>query len=127
MKIATQFSQDILVDESKTAKALGSGTLEVFATPAMIALMENTCMQCVAPFLEEGQATVGTLLNVKHLAASPLDAPIHCECELVEVDKKRLVFSVQAFDNVGLIGEGVHERFVIQVDKFMQKALEKLN
>lgn len=127
MEIGSQFLQDLIVEEQHTAKAMGSGTLAVFASPAMIALMENTCMQCVAPYLEEGQATVGTLLNVKHVAASPLGASIRCSCELIEVDRKRLVFSVQAFDNAGLIGEGVHERYIIQADRFMQKALEKLN
>lgn len=112
---------EITVDEPRLACSMKSGTLPVFATPAMIALMEETAMESVAPFLEEGTATVGTKLDVQHLSASPLGAVIRCESRLTEVDNRRLVFSVKARDNAGLIGEGTHERFIIAIEKFMAK------
>ena len=119
--------QTITVAEQQTAKHLGSGELAVFATPCMIALMENTAYKSVQPCLEPGQGTVGTLLNVKHLAATPVGMEVRCETKLIEVDRKRLVFEVKAFDACGLIGEGVHERFIVDNQRFMQKAESKLN
>ena len=119
--------QTIVVAEQQTAKHLGSGELAVFATPCMIALMENTAYRSVQPCLEPGQGTVGTLLNVKHLAATPVGMEVRCETKLIEVDRKRLVFEVKAFDACGLIGEGVHERFIVDNQRFMQKAQSKLN
>lgn len=117
--------QEIVVTEANTAKALGSGTLEVFGTPAMIALMEFTALSSVAPYLEEGAGTVGTLLNVTHDAPTPLGMTVWCESELKEVDRRRLVFHVAAFDAAGKIGEGTHERFIIDNEKFQMKANKK--
>ena len=119
--------QTIVVTEQQTAKHLGSGELAVFATPCMIALMENTAYRSVQPQLEPGQGTVGTLLNVKHLAATPVGMEVRCETKLIEIDRKRLVFEVKAFDACGLIGEGMHERFIVDNQRFMQKAESKLN
>lgn len=119
--------QTITVTEDKTAAVLGSGTLPVFATPAMIALMENTASSSVAGELEDGQGTVGTLIDVKHVAATPVGMEVTCETKLVEVDRKRLVFEVKAYDAAGVIGEGTHERFVIDNEKFMAKAESKKN
>ena len=119
--------QTIVVAEQQTAKHLGSGELAVFATPCMIALMENTAYRSVQPCLEPGQGTVGTLLNVKHLAATPVGMEVRCETKLIEIDRKRLVFEVKAFDACGLIGEGLHERFIVDNQRFMQKAGGKLN
>ena len=127
MKTGIRGEQMIIVTEQQTAKYLGSGELAVFATPCMIALMENTAYKSVQPFLDPGQGTVGTLLNVKHLAATPVGMEVRCETRLIEIDRKRLVFEVKAFDACGLIGEGTHERFVIDNQKFMQKANGKLN
>lgn len=118
--------EEITVNENNTAEALGSGSLTVFATPAMIALMEKTARLSVAPYLEEGQSTVGTLVNVKHLSASPVGMAITCKTELVDIDRRRLVFHVECYDTVGLIGEGDHERFIIDEAKFMAKADGKL-
>ena len=101
--------------------------LEVFATPMMIALMEKTACESVAPYLEKGSGTVGTELNVKHVAATPIGMQVTCETELVEVDGRRLVFHVKASDEAGLIGEGTHERFIINNEKFQSKANGKLN
>ena len=118
--------QTIVVAEQQTAKHLGSGELAVFATPCMIALMENTAYKSVQPFLEPGQGTVGTLLNVKHLAATPVGMEVRCETKLTAIDRRRLVFEVKAYDACGLIGEGTHERFIIDNQRFMQKASDKL-
>ncbi|MBR1849762.1 MAG: thioesterase family protein [Bacteroidales bacterium] len=116
---------ETIVDERTTAAAVGSGLVEVFATPMMVALMERTCHTSVAPFLDEGQTTVGTLVAMSHTAATPKGMKVWCESELTEVDGRRLVFAVSAHDECGLIGEGRHERFVVNKDKFQQKAESK--
>ena len=118
-------SLECIVTEEKTAKRMGSGELDVYATPAMIALMEETAYKSVSAELEEGMGSVGTLMNVKHVAASPVGMKIVCKSELIEVDGRKLVFHVEAFDEEGLIGEGVHERFIIQNEKFQKKADSK--
>ncbi len=117
--------QVLTVDRTNTADAYKSGELTVFATPAMIALMEYTASQSVAKELADGQSTVGTLVNVKHLAATPVGMEITCISELVEIDRRRLVFRVQASDARGVIGEGVHERFIIEKDRFLEKTYGK--
>lgn len=115
------------VTKENTAAALGSGTLDVFATPAMTALMEETCMKSVQAELDEGCGTVGTGLNITHVSATPVGMRVHCVSKLVEVDGRRLVFDVQAFDECGLIGQGTHERFIIGNEKFFAKAQRKLD
>ena len=118
-------TKTVTVNEANTAKTMGSGTLDVFATPALIALMEETCWRSVADQLEDGCGTVGTLLEIKHTAPTPVGMDVTCESELTEVDGRRLVFTVQAHDAKGLVGEGRHERFVIQNEKFQAKANAK--
>lgn len=114
-----------IVNDKNTAEVYGSGDLPVYATPAMIGLMEYTASHSVAPHLPAEQTTVGTVVNVKHLAATPLGMKITCESELVEIDRRRLVFNVKAFDECGIIGEGIHERFIIDREKFMAKTNSK--
>ena len=114
-------SETLLVEHKDTAAVYGSGALEVFATPAMIALMEKTCLESVANKIGEGNTTVGIAVNIKHLKASPVGATICCEAELVEVDRRRLVFKVKCFEGDTLVGEGIHERFVVDSEKFMSK------
>lgn len=118
--------QEVMVTEENTAEAMGSGLLEVFATPAMIALMEKTAWMSVHPYMNDGEGTVGTSLNVKHMAATPMGMMVRCESELVAADGKRLLFHVEAFDENGKIGEGEHERFVVNNLKFLEKTLKKL-
>jgi fluoroacetyl-CoA thioesterase len=118
---------ETVVDHSNTAKFLGSGELEVFATPAMIALMEQTCQQSVAGELEPGQGTVGTHLDISHDSATPLGMKVHVDSVLTEVDGRRLVFEVKAYDECGLIGQGKHERFIIFSEKFLAKTNAKLS
>ena len=118
-------TQTITVTEELTAQALGSGGLPVYATPAMIALMENTASRSVAKELAEGQGTVGTLIQVSHVSATPVGMEVTCETKLTEVDRKRLVFEVKAYDAAGLIGEGIHERFIIENERFLSRAENK--
>ena len=116
---------EIVVTEDRTAKAMGSGELLVFATPAMIALVEETCWKSVADELESGQGTVGTMLDVRHVSATPVGMKVWCESELVGVDGRKLTFSVKVFDEAGLVGEGTHERFIIDNKRFLEKAAAK--
>ncbi|MFR1518401.1 MAG: thioesterase family protein [Clostridia bacterium] len=113
--------QILTVDRTNTADAYGSGELPVFATPAMIALMEYTASQSVAEKLADGQSTVGTRVDVRHVAATPVGMQVTCVSELAEIDRNRLVFRVKALDACGVIGEGIHERFIIEKEKFLQK------
>ena len=110
-----------IVTPEMSAARVGSGLVDVFATPMLVALVEQTCYESVLPQLEEGQGTVGTLVNVSHVSATPVGRRVWCESELVEVDRRRLVFKVKAYDECGLIGEGTHERFIIDTAKFMDK------
>lgn len=109
------------VGDGNTAVGMGSGDLPVFATPAMAALMENAAMMAVAGHLPAGSTTVGTEIGVSHVKASPVGARITASAELVEVDGRRLVFAVRAWDERGTIGEGSHTRFVVDRDRFMSK------
>ena len=114
--------QTVTVNEENTARRMGSGTLDVFATPALIALMEETCWRSVADELDAGCGSVGTLLEIRHTAPTPVGMEVTCESELVEADGRRLVFQVVASDAGGVVGEGRHERFVVQNEKFQTKA-----
>lgn len=111
----------VVVTEN-TAAAVGAGGVEVFATPMMIALMENAAWRAVADHLDEGFVTVGTLVNVRHLAATPLGQQVRASAELIEIDRRRLVFRVEAYDEQQKIGEGIHERFIVQLQRFLQKS-----
>ena len=125
IEIGIKGRKEYVVTPELTAAAVGSGLLEVYGTPYMIALMEETCHTSVGEFLEEGQGTVGISLNVKHTAATPVGMKVWCESELVEVDGKRLVFKVQTFDEAGPIGEGEHQRFIIDNTRFLEKTNAK--
>lgn len=119
--------KEITVTKELTAISVGSGDLEVYATPAMIALMEGTASESVKSELEEGQGSVGTGISIKHLVATPVGMRVRCESELVEVDGRRLVFNISAFDEKDKIGEGTHERFIISNEKFQNKTNSKLD
>ena len=109
------------VVHENTAAYVGAGGVEVFATPMMIGLMENAAWQAVANRLEAGYVTVGTLVNVRHLAATPLGQKVRATAELVEIDGRRLVFRVEAYDEQQKIGEGFHERFIVNLERFLKK------
>ena len=117
--------EDVVVQEN-TAISAGSGTLPVFATPFMCALMEKAAWMAIAPALEEGDSSVGTKLSISHLSASPVGLKVWAESEVTAVDGKRIEFKVTAGDEKGMIGEGTHERFIITNDRFLAKAVRKL-
>ena len=127
MEIGAKFKVTIKVTDKDTAKAHGSGTLAVLATPRMIALMEESAYKCIEAYLEEGQSSVGTYLDVKHLSATPVGMDVYAESEIIDLDGRRVVFSVKAYDEKGLIGEGKHERFIVFSEKFVNKTYQKLD
>ncbi|WP_209342354.1 thioesterase family protein [Flavonifractor sp. AGMB03687] len=116
---------ETMVTPENTAAAVGSGLVPVFATPAMIALMENAAVNAVQEALEEGQGTVGILLNVSHDAATPVGMKVWAEAEVTAVEGRKLTYTVTAFDEAGPIGKGEHQRFIIQADRFLAKAQAK--
>lgn len=126
METGIKHVERLTVTDEFTARAAGSGTLQVFSTPSMIALIEKACYTSVQPMLEEGTTTVGTKLDVEHVAATPVGMTVEAECELVEVDGRRLVFNVEARDGRGVIGRGTHERFIIKTASFVAKTYAKL-
>lgn len=119
--------EELMVCDENSALAMGSGTLKVFATPSMAALMELTAWKSVAPYLEEGQCTVGTKLNLNHTASTPIGMKVFCESELVDVEGRKLVFKIIVKDECGVIGDSEHERFIVEDVKFQNKTDAKLN
>ena len=116
----------LTVDESNTAERIGSGTLKVFATPAMIALIEGCCAESVEELLDDGITSVGTAISVEHLAASPVGAEITCRSKLLSFDGRKLEFSCEVWDDKELIGKAEHTRFTVKADRFLNKAYDKL-
>ncbi len=104
-----------------TAASVGAGGVKVFGTPMMIALMENASWHTVANDLDEGYVTVGTIVNVRHLAATPLGQHVRATAELIEIDGRRLVFKVEAYDEKQKIGEGQHERAIVNLERFLSR------
>ena len=125
MELGIKGAAETVVVYENTAAAVGSGALEVFSTPSMIALMEKASRELVQPYLEERQSTVGTRLEVSHVAASPIGSHIRAESTLVEIDRRMLTFEVKAYADGELIGEGRHQRCIIYAERFMEKALAK--
>lgn len=117
---------NIIVQESETARASGGETLPaVLSTPRMIGYLERTAHLGVLPYLKEGQTTVGTVVNVKHLAATPVGMAVRFRAELTALDGRRLTFKVEAWDAVEKIAEGEHERFIIDTARFDKRLAEK--
>ncbi len=114
------------VEEPQTALAMGSGTLPVLATPAVAAGMEQAACQLLQPYLEEGITTVGTMLSLSHVSASPVGADISAKAVLTGMDGRKYSFALAAYDNAGLIAEGKHERFAVKADSFVRKTENKL-
>ena len=113
------------VTEDNTALRYGSGLVPVFATPAMIGLMEGAAAAGVEDPLEEGTTTVGSRIDTSHLAATPVGMTVRAEAELTKVEGRRLFFAVKAWDDCELIGQGSHERWIVKKEKFVEKALAK--
>ncbi|MEI6822561.1 MAG: thioesterase family protein [Bacteroidota bacterium] len=112
---------EIVVSKELTAAKYGSGLIEVFATPAMISIMESTAHTSVQKYLPEGFITLGIEVNIKHLKATPVGMKVTCESKLINVDGRKLTFEVNASDEKGLIGTGLHVRFIVETKKFMDK------
>ena len=115
------FTSETVVSLSNCAVTMGSGDLEVFATPAMVALMENAAMNAVAEALPEGSTTVGSEMNTTHIKPSGIGTEVSATAVLTSVEGRKLTFKVSAVDQVGTIGEGVHVRYVVDREKFMSK------
>ncbi len=127
LEVGIKGQRETIVAKENTAAGIGSGSLEVFSTPIMILLMEESCFMSVADKLDEGFTTVGISVNVKHLSATPLGMKIVVKSELTKVDGRALTFKVEAYDEKGLIGEGIHERFIVNNEKFQTKTDGKLD
>jgi fluoroacetyl-CoA thioesterase len=127
MEVGILGSMEIEVDEEKSAEKMGSGNLPVFATPAMIALIEETAWKSVEEHLQKGQSTVGTNLEISHLSATPLGMNVLCQTKLIEVDGRKLVFEAKVYDKEALIGKGKHERYIIDTEKFMENTKNKFS
>lgn len=115
----------VTVTESNIAKTMKSGSLEVFATPAMCALMEEAAQAAVQPHLEEGEGTVGISLSISHDAPSPMGSTIIAKATVTAVEGRKITFNIEASDGVGIIGKGTHERFIINNEKFMAKVVTR--
>ncbi len=116
--------ESVVVDESKTAAAYGSGDMDVYATPAMIALMEQTCMNLAAGHLPETHSTVGTSVDIKHIKATPLNQSVTCKATLEKSEGPRLTFVVEAYDEDDKIGFGTHKRFVVEKETFLKNIVK---
>ncbi len=108
-----------------TAIEVGSGSVPVFATPMLVAIMENAAINAITEHLPQGTSSVGTRVDCRHLAATPIGMKVTARAELVEVDRKRLLFKIEAFDEEEKVGEGQHERFLIDLEKFLGRGEEK--
>ena len=129
MEIGTKGTRELTVTEDLLARKVGSGLVAVYATPMMIAGIEGTAAESVAPMLEPGKTTVGIQMNVSHVAATPCGMQVRFETELTEIapNGKILTFAVRAYDEAGLIGEGVHQRAIVDKERFEAKCQAKLN
>jgi len=116
---------ETVVTENDTADSFGSGGIKVLATPMMIGLMENAAHSAVDLHLPEGYATVGTRIDVRHIAATPVGMKVYATAQLTGIEGRKLQFKVEAYDEKEKIGEGSHERFIINVERFMERTASK--
>ena len=114
------------VEREDTALEVGSGSLLVYATPCMVALMEGAACEAIAEAMGENQTTVGTMLNIEHISATPVGLDVRAEAEVTAVEGKVITFSIKAFDEAGEIGRGTHKRVIVGSQKFLEKTYSKL-
>ena len=124
IKTGLKGSKEILVSEEHGTRHMAAGE-NVLATPMMIWLMEEACHYTVAPYLKENQQTVGTMICARHLAATPIGMKVRAEAEVVEVDRRRLKFKLEVYDEREKVGEGEHERFIVDLDRFVEGLKKK--
>ena len=115
-----------LAEREDTALEVGSGSLLVYATPCMVALMEGAACEAIQEALSDSQTTVGTELNIQHISATPVGLEVRAEAEVIAVDGKVITFQVKAFDEAGEIGNGIHKRVIVNTQKFLEKTYDKL-
>lgn len=127
IKIGTQRTKQITVSEKELACTVGSGIVEVYATPMMIALMENVAASCLNEFLEDGETSVGVAIKATHEAATPCGMLVKATANIIAVDRKKVTFSIIAEDEVDCIGKAIHERFIVKKDAFESRAKTKAN
>ena len=128
MEITVGMKEEVstLAEREDTAKEVGSGDLLVYATPCMVALMEGAACEAIAGAIPDTQTTVGTMLNIEHISATPVGLEVRAEAEVTAVEGKVITFSVTAFDEAGEIGKGTHKRVIVNSQKFLEKAYNKL-
>ena len=117
---------ETIVEQEDTAKVVGSGDLLVYATPCMVALMEGAACESIAPFLAEGESSVGISMNVTHSSATPVGMEVRAESEVTAVEGRKVSFQIIAYDEAGEIGRAEHERFIVKAERFLEKTYDKL-
>ena len=127
LQIGVKNISELTVMENHTAKFVQSGGTNVLATPILINLMEKCAWQCVLPDMAENEDTVGIFIEVKHIAPTPIGMTVQCVCELIAIHNRELIFQIEVFDEVEKIAQATHKRFIVQSDKFQNKADKKLN
>ena len=126
IEIGTKGFAEALVEQEDTAKIVGSGDLLVYATPCMVALMEGAACESIAPFLAQGESSVGTMMQVHHTSATPVGMEVRAESEVTAVEGRKVTFTIHAYDEAGEIGNAIHERAIIKTDRFLEKTYDKL-
>ena len=127
LRAGLTFEKTLIVDESHTARHLAGKGIRVFSTPEMVRLMEECALEGVLPYLQPNQNTVGTRVEMRHLAATPMGMRVTARCTLMEIDRRRLVFKVEVHDEIEKVGEGLNERFIVDREKHEQRIEEKLS
>ena len=126
LQVGLKGKVNTIVEREDTAQEVGSGSLLVYATPCMVALMEGAACEAIAEAIPDSKTSVGIELNISHVSATPVGLDVYAEAELIAIDKSILTFKVSAFDEAGLIGEGTHKRALVTIQKFLEKTYEKL-
>ena len=126
IEVGIQGLAEALVEQADTAKEVGSGDLLVYASPCMVALMEGAAWESIAPYLAEGESSVGTKMDVTHLSATPVGMSVRAESVVTAVEGRKVTFSITAYDEAGEIGRATHERVVIKTERFLEKTYDKL-
>ena len=127
MEIGMKYRMTKTVTDDVTAASFGEGLMPVLATPYLVAFIEDTASHCVEGELPDTQITLGTAVNIRHLAATPSGMTVTCEAELIEIDRRRLTFAVRAWDDFDVVADGTHERFIVDKQRFIDKTYAKLS
>lgn len=127
LTVGQKGKQSLIVTKEQTAQMVGSGELAVFATPSLVSLVEKTAWQSIASKLDKNQTTVGSKIELTHLAPTPISMQVWCETELIEIDRKRLIFETIVYDEKDTVAKGIHERFIVDETAFNAKANQKLH